>query len=292
MKERLSLAILELQIENNGNATLENITQNWIDEKITEYVNKVVDDETTNEKKITMNKNDVEGKFIIDDNLNIKELENDEKIMFSIIKNFSGEGISIDNEATEIAYNEPYKATIILEGEYQLETLTVTMGEESIPVDLNTREINIEKVTGNIEITVKTVSDIITIDKAYMMDIHSTPYSSDTKLVKECLFDGITNYESLYGGVLFGSESSFIEITVYKNIKIYAYGQMYSDSGGATGNNILFKKYDGTSYTNYKECQTYTNSNRYELVTLEPGKYRVCIERRYVGFSEWEIEDN
>ena len=75
-----------------------------------------------------------------------------------------------------------------------------------------------------------------------------------------------------------------------KNIKIYAYGHSYSDGGGSSGKNIKFSKYNGETYEDYKTCSTDYSGNRYELVTLEPGKYKVTPEAKYVTFDEWEVE--
>ncbi len=73
MKEKLNLAIAELQVEKNGNATLEDITENWINEKLKDYEGVLIDTNSTFEKKIRMKKDGIIKIFTIDFNLDIKE---------------------------------------------------------------------------------------------------------------------------------------------------------------------------------------------------------------------------
>ena len=232
MKEQLILAMQDLQIEKLGDATLDDITQEWIDSKIKDYECTVKDDLSVSGKKVTMEKGGIIGKFLIDERLNITEIEEngsgakleyevisrdgekvtilltitdkenglqqvefpdgniiycngneefakdyevqlgveckvkiiskggqvkEETILINdyyhkITKNL-GEGISIDNLAVEAAYNKPYQATITAGNEYVIDTLKVTMGGQEVAVDKETGVINIEKVTGDIEIT-------------------------------------------------------------------------------------------------------------------------------------------
>ena len=232
MKEQLILAMQDLQIEKLGDATLDDITQEWIDSKIKDYECTVKDDLSVSGKKVTMEKGGIIGKFLIDERLNITEIEengsgakleyevvsrNGEKVTIlltitdkenglqqvefpdgniiycngneefakdyevqlgveykvkitskggqvkeetilindyyhKITKNL-GEGISIDNSAVKAAYNKPYQATITAGDEYLVDTITVTMGGQEVTADKETGIINIEKVTGDIEIT-------------------------------------------------------------------------------------------------------------------------------------------
>jgi len=71
---------------------------------------------------------------------------------YNITKNL-GEGISIDNNAVKAAYNKNYQATITVKEGYVIETLEVKMDGQPITVDKTTGLINIEQVTGDIEIT-------------------------------------------------------------------------------------------------------------------------------------------
>ena len=75
MKEQLILAINELQIEKEGNIKLDNITQEWANNKLKDYQPQITDDVSTNGKIVIMKKNNIIGKFLIDDKLNITEMD-------------------------------------------------------------------------------------------------------------------------------------------------------------------------------------------------------------------------
>ena len=84
MKEQLVLALSELQLEKNGEATLDDVTQDWADNTLKGYEPIITNDASTNGKKVTMTKSGIIGKYIIDEKLNIVETEeNDSSIEFS-----------------------------------------------------------------------------------------------------------------------------------------------------------------------------------------------------------------
>ena len=231
MKEQLTLALQDLQIEKLGEATLDDVTQEWMNEKILDYKCTVQENASISGKKIIMGKNEIICKFLVDEKFNIVEIKintDDAQLEYEIIsrdgenvkilltisdtknglqqvelpngtimycngeeqiaidyqvelgveckvkitskdgqakeetilindyyhkitKNLA-EGISIDNTAIKAAYNKPYQATITVGENYIIDTLTVTMGGESVTVDKTTGIISIEKVTGDIEI--------------------------------------------------------------------------------------------------------------------------------------------
>ncbi len=366
MKEKLELAISELQMEKLGRATQDDITQEWLNEHLQEYEARIQESAT---KVIRMKKENIVQNFQIDELLNIEIWDDgnisyfyeilgrqgekveiqiyiqdekngldkiqiadtEEKIeennteeksfqyfvevgkeyqikitsksgeerveticienyYYAVTKNFS-EGVMIDNLAKSVEYNKPYQATISTKEDYELVLLTVKMGGETISVDRNTNLINIENVTGEIEIMAKTIYGI-SFDAVNTMDVHETAFSNDANLVKQYLFDGITNYtgNANYQGVLFDNTNSYIEISVLENVKIYAWSQLYQDVGGSSGKNIIVKKQDGEEYVDYQKCATGSSGEKYELMTLKPGKYRIFSEARYVNFSEWETE--
>ena len=78
-----------------------------------------------------------------------------EDYWYKITKNL-GEKIEIDNQAIKAAYNKQYQATLTTGDDYIIESLTVTMGGQTVTtqgnniVDITTGKINIEKVTGDI----------------------------------------------------------------------------------------------------------------------------------------------
>lgn len=238
MKENLILVINELQIEKEGNATLDDVTQEYMENKLTQYEVTVTTDASVDGKIVTLKKSAVVGKFLIDEKLNIVELdlsgvditykalsrnennieteitimsvdsgikqiqmpngniengngkkeikinytvqlekeytikviledgtEKEQKIkidnyFYNITKNLE-EGITLDNATIKAAYNKPYQATLMVEGDYILNKLIVKMGAQEITtsgnniVDKTTGKITIEKVTDDIEIIAK-----------------------------------------------------------------------------------------------------------------------------------------
>ena len=84
MREELTLALHDLQIEKRAEATLDDVTQDWINEQIKKYECTVNDDASLSGKQVIMKKDKIRGKFLIDGNLNIIEEEyNESSIEFS-----------------------------------------------------------------------------------------------------------------------------------------------------------------------------------------------------------------
>ena len=75
MKEQLTLALHDLQLEKEGNATLDDVTQEWIKKEINKYSPNLKEDASLEGKLAIMTKNNVTGKFLIDANLNIIDIE-------------------------------------------------------------------------------------------------------------------------------------------------------------------------------------------------------------------------
>lgn len=169
MREELGLALSQVQLEKQGTATLNDVTQDWADNnKLYEYDTVIEEITSEEERNAIMKKDGITGKFVIDNQLNIIEAERiTGNEQYQTITLNLAEGVSIDNKIKKIAFNKQYKATINVDSEHILETLTVTMGGEPVAVDLATRDIKIENVTGDIEITATArkldfkISDII-----------------------------------------------------------------------------------------------------------------------------------
>lgn len=101
MKEQLILALQDLQIEKKGEATLEDITQEWIDSKISRYECEVKEDALITGKKIIMKQDDIIKIFLIGENLEITELET-QGIQFSYeSKSREGNNVNIVITITE-----------------------------------------------------------------------------------------------------------------------------------------------------------------------------------------------
>ena len=81
MKEQLTMALQELQIEKKSNATLEDVTQEWIQTAIlSDYKPEIKEDASLNGKLIVMTKDNTVGKFVIDQNLKVTtSLENSQE---------------------------------------------------------------------------------------------------------------------------------------------------------------------------------------------------------------------
>ena len=78
MQEQLTLALNELQIEKKGNASLDDVTQDWINTVISsDYSPTIKEDASLDGKMVVMNKNNITGRFIVNQKLEISKTEFD-----------------------------------------------------------------------------------------------------------------------------------------------------------------------------------------------------------------------
>lgn len=77
MKEKIVSAIESLKTEKGSNVTLDDLTQEWLDSKITDYKCTLIDDASISGKKIIIEENNIVYKVLIDESLNITEIEKD-----------------------------------------------------------------------------------------------------------------------------------------------------------------------------------------------------------------------
>ena len=76
MQEQLTLALNELQVDKKGNASLDDVTQDWINTVISsDYSPTIKEDASLNGKLVVMNKSNITGKFLIGQNLEISSSE-------------------------------------------------------------------------------------------------------------------------------------------------------------------------------------------------------------------------
>ena len=76
MQEQLTLALNELQVDKKGNASLDDVTQDWISSVISSDYNPTIkEDASLNGKLVVMNKSNITGKFLIGQNLEISSSE-------------------------------------------------------------------------------------------------------------------------------------------------------------------------------------------------------------------------
>ena len=128
-----------------------------------------------------------EYKFVIttgDGNKTEKTIKIDD-YYYNVTKTLA-ENAVIDNKATKAAYNKTYEATVSTEGNYAITGITVTMGGQAVTtsgnnvVDVNTGKIKIEKVTGDINITVTTKK----LEIQYTTAVSTSSSSSNTSSEK------------------------------------------------------------------------------------------------------------
>ena len=78
MQEQLTLALNGLQIDKNGSASLDDVTQEWISSVISSDYNPIIkEDASLDGKMVVMNKNDITGRFIVNQKLEISKTEFD-----------------------------------------------------------------------------------------------------------------------------------------------------------------------------------------------------------------------
>ena len=76
MQEQLTRALNGLQIDKKGNASLDDVTQEWISSAISsDYSPTIKEDASLNGKLVVMNKSNITGKFLIGQNLEISSSE-------------------------------------------------------------------------------------------------------------------------------------------------------------------------------------------------------------------------
>ena len=78
MQEQLTLALNELQVDKEGKASLDDVTQDWINTVISSDYNPTIkEDASLDGKMVVMNKNDITGRFIVNQKLEISKTEFD-----------------------------------------------------------------------------------------------------------------------------------------------------------------------------------------------------------------------
>ena len=98
MQEQLTLALNSLQIDKNGSASLDDVTQEWISSVISSDYNPTIkEDASLDGKMVVMNKNDITGRFIVNQKLEISKTEFDISTL-----EFEYETEKIENEKVKI----------------------------------------------------------------------------------------------------------------------------------------------------------------------------------------------
>ena len=200
----------------------------------------------------------------------------DEKVKLSILASRDNNG----NLDFEILRNELVANGINLEeNSYEIEEEKVILTIEDKKYEINKDgKCNISSVE-----PITFISGYFTSENIYTC--------KDISKAKEVLFDGNIKNEG-YGGVLLVSEFKHnIIFSANKRIKIEAYSDVYSDSGGSSSEKALkISKYNKSTkkFDDYKNVTTKTRE-WYKIDTFEPGEYKIEPVDVYLRFDEWKI---
>lgn len=202
MREKLSLSLQELQIEKLGQATLDDLTQEWLDQTIKDYACTLKNDTATTGKVVTMQKDGITGKFLIDDILNIVDMIADEstigfeyetiskdgediKIQVKVTENTNGikqiqtpDGNTINGQAKKEVQFE-YTVTLGVEYEFKITSESGEQRNEKIKI-----EDYYYKITKNLE-------NGISIDNKAIKAAYNKPYEAKIIVGDEYIIDTI-----------------------------------------------------------------------------------------------------
>ena len=110
----------------------------------------------------------------------------------------------------------------------------------------------------------------------------------------EVLHDGITSKQGTYGAVLLvGGTTAYIEFKVEEDCRFWATSGLYSDSGGASGNELNIFKYNNElqTYQLFKTVPTTATEDWYVVCDLlTKGTYKIQAKGNYVQFNEFYFE--
>jgi len=185
-------------------------------------------------------------------------------------------------------------------GKLNFETLRNELIANGINLEENSYEIEEEKAILTIgdkkyEINKDGKSNISSVEPITFISGYFTSENiytcKDISKAEKVLFDGNMKNEG-YGGVLFISEFKHnIIFSANKRIKIEAYSDVYSDSGGSSSEKALkISKYNKSTkkFDDYKNVTTKTRE-WYKIDTFEPGEYKIEPVDVYLRFDEWKI---
>ena len=206
MKEQLTMGLQELQIEKHGNATLDDVTQDWASEIIsTEYNPQLKEDASYNGKLMVMTKDKIIGKFMIDQNLNIISTEynansveveyttvsrTDNKVRINIVVTDNINGIKqIDypeGNPLKVVSGVEKKISIDYDVELGVEyKFVITSGDGS-------KTQKIIKIDDYFYNVTKTLGDGTTIDNNATKAAYNKPYEATVSAEGNCAITGLT----------------------------------------------------------------------------------------------------
>ena len=155
MKEKLNLSIQTLQVEKLAQAKLEDITQEWLLQKMPEY-NPILAENIEDIKKVILKKDAIIKTFLINEKLNIIELENEKESsneekdsLINVVKNIHDSGYY-----NIVVSDEQYNIHLyVLKGNQKWETNQI-FGDESDVANEESYASNmvVVKIEGDLEI--------------------------------------------------------------------------------------------------------------------------------------------
>lgn len=227
MKEQLILAVHNLQAEKQGKATLDDVTQQWISNEIPDYSPVIIEDPSINGKIVIMTKDGVTGKFLIDQDLNITEIEyNQSNLDFSYdtIKIVSTNKVQIlihvrdkVNGLTEVEF--PDQAPFIAYGTKDEQQIyyEVELGKEYkliITTEDGNKEEKIIKIDDYYYNVTKTLGDKVVIDNNTTKAAYNKAYEANITTEEDYGITGLT--VTMGGKAVTTAGSDIVDITTGK----------------------------------------------------------------------------
>jgi len=307
MREKLSLSLLELQANKKGEATLDDVTQEWADNKLGEYNPVLSEDASIAGKKITMTKDSVIGKYIIDEKLNITETEDITGPQLTYeVKSRDGENLSVvvtvtdsENGLDTIEYNDGHievasgaksisrDCTIQLGVEYTVKIKSKSGVEKTETILINDYYYTITK---NLDAN-------INIDNEAVKAAYNRPYEATLTTLDEYVLDTLTvtmggevvSVDKTTGKITIEQVTGDIEITATAKKLAIEISEVYVNT---TQNATSSANANSVDKSVYKLYVTFTATLGGEACTIEPalseaitknGTYTYTITGTYGG---------
>lgn len=307
MKEELKLALQDLQIEKLGDATLDDVTQEWINAKIDNYDCTVKDDLSISGKRVIMEKNGIIFKFLIDEKLNITEIEEDGNGA-----TLEYEVLSRDGDNVNILITITDKENGLQQIEFPDGNIIYCNGKEKIAIDYEVQlgvesKVKITSKDGQVkEETIlindyyhkitKNLGEGISIDNVAVKAAYNKPYQATITAVDEYVIDTITvtmgektvTVDNTTGIIDIEKVTSDIEITATaRKLEIQTSSLIIGTTTTATSSVANNSQTRGKAlYINFKatlegtEC-TINPAVPYSITTN--GKYKFTVTGTYGG---------
>lgn len=245
MRERLELALHEIQMEKLGSATLEDVTLDNIEDKLKEYDVSIKESENAT-KTVTMGKNGTNASYKIDGKLNITE---DNDVMSENLK-FKYEVQLTENNKTNVAITLQEKTIGISKIEFsdnsEVVELENTKEEKTIIHEMG---INLEC---NVKITLATGENIeknIKLNRTEtVVDLQNAEYSGDVSYLQKTEDGLVINGPSGWAAIHVYMEN--LDLTQYDQIRAtYSFDAGYDWSICASYLDSTFYSFDGSDKT-------------------------------------------